>query len=127
MLIMLKDLQGAQFGFVEVRGHTQMNVLSIITMGPSLLGGSGGMLPQKILKIRYPRLSKLTFLHGKCDKIQSCSKHIYTKVVQKRITPQACFTNTRLKNNEFTTSSTEIDSITYHHQTFNHHITHKIH
>ena len=51
----------------------------------------------------------------------------YTKVVQKRITPQACFTNSRLKNKKFMASRTEIDSITYHDQTFNHDITHKIH
>ena len=38
-----------------------MNVLSIFTMGPSLLGGSGGMIPQEILKIRYPRLAKIDF------------------------------------------------------------------
>ena len=56
-----KILQGAQFVFVEVRGHAEMNVLSIFTMGPSLLGRSGGMLPQKILKIRYHRLSKIYF------------------------------------------------------------------
>ena len=96
-----------------------MNLLSIFTMGPGLLGGFG-----EILKIRH---LKLTFLHEKCDKIQSCSIHIYTKVVQKRITSQACFTNTRLKNNKFTASRTEIDSITYLDQTFSHDITHKIH
>ena len=39
--------------------------------------------------------------------------------------PQACFTNSRLKNKKFTASRTEIDSITYHDQTFNHDITHK--
>ena len=59
---MFQILQGAQSGFVEVRGLTvKMNVLSIFTMGPSLLGGSGGMLPQEILKIRYPRLAKIGF------------------------------------------------------------------
>ena len=94
-----------------------------------LLGGGGfeGMLPQKILKIRYPDRLKLTFLQEKCDKIQLSSRHIYTKVVQKCITPQACFTNSRLKNKKFTASRTKIDSITYHDQTFNHDITHKIH
>ena len=35
--------------------------------------------------------------------------------------------NTRQKDNKFTASRTEIDSITYHDQTFNHDITHKIH
>ena len=89
--------------------------------------GSGGMLPQKILKIRYPDWPKLTFLHEKCDKLQLSSQHIYMKVVQKLITPQACFTNSRLKNKKFTASRTEIDSITYHDQAFNHDITHKIH
>ena len=39
---------------------------------------------------------------------------------------RACFTNSRLKNKKFTASRTEIDSITYHDQTFNHDITHKI-
>ena len=126
---MLQILQGAQLGFVEVRGLTvKMNVLSIFTMGPSLLGRSEGMLPQEILKIRYPKLAKIDFsIHEKCDKIQSYSQHIYTKVIQKRITPQACFRNIRLKNEKFTASRTEIGSITYHDQTFNHDITHKIH
>ena len=72
------------------------------------------MLPHKILKIRYPDWLKLTFLHEKCDNIQLSSRHICTKVVQKRITPQACFTNSRLKNKKFTASRTEIDSATYH-------------
>ena len=87
------------------------------------------MLPQS-LKIRYSDWLKLTFLHETCDKIEIelSSQHIYTKMVQKLVTPQACFTNSRLKNNKFTASRTEIDSITYHdHQTFNHDITHKIH
>ena len=48
-------------------------------------------------------------------------------MVQKRIKPQACFTNTQLKNNNFTASCTEIDSVMYHEQTFNHDITHEIH
>ena len=104
-----------------------MKVFSIFTIGPSSSRGSGGMLPQKILKIRYPDWLKLAFLHEKCDKIQLSSRHIYTKVVQKRITPQACFTNSRLKNKKFTALRTEIDSITYHDQTFNHDIMHKIH
>ena len=85
------------------------------------------MVPQKILKIRYPDWLKLTILHEKFDKIQLASRHICTKVVQKRITPQACFTNSRLKNKKFTASRTEIDSITHNDQTFNHDITHKIH
>ena len=54
--------------------------------------------------------------------------NIFTqKWSKQRITPQACFTNTRLKNNNFTASRTKIVSITYHDQTFNHDITHKIH
>ena len=45
---MLQILQGAQLGFVEVRSLTvKMNVLSIFTLDPSLLGGSEGMLPRK--------------------------------------------------------------------------------
>ena len=60
-------------------------------------------------------------------KFNRAPQHIYTNVVQKRITHQACFTNSRLKNKKFTASRTEIDSITYHDQTFNHDITHKIH
>ena len=94
------------------------------TIGPRSSRESGSMLPQQILKIRYPDWLKLTFLHEKCDKIQSCSQHIYTKMVQKRITLQACFTNSRLKNKKFTASRTEIDSVTYHDH---HDITHKIH
>ena len=85
------------------------------------------MLPQKILKVRYPDWLKLAFLYEKCDKIQLSSRHTYTKVVQKHITPQACFKNSRLKNKKFTASPTEIDSVTYHDQTFNHDIRHKIH
>ena len=85
------------------------------------------MLPQKSLRIRYPDWLKLAFPHEKCDKIQLSSRHIYTKVVQKRIRPQVCFTNSRLKSKKFTASRTEIDSITYQEQTFNHDITHKIH
>ena len=92
-----------------------------------LLGGSGGMVPPKFGKLDTLDWLKLTFLHEKCDKTQSCSQHIYTKVVQKRITPQACFTNSRLQNKKFTALRTEIDSLTYHDQTFNHDITHKIH
>ena len=76
-----------------------------------LLGESGGMLPQKILKIRCPDWLKLAFLYEKCDKIQLSRRHIYTKVVQKRITPQACLTNSRLKNKTFMASRTEIDSV----------------
>ena len=104
-----------------------MKVFSIFTIGPRSSRGYGGMLPQKILKIRYPDWLKLVFPHEKCDKIQLCSQHIYTKVVQKRISLQACFTNSRLKNKKFTASRREIDSITYHDQTFNDDITHKIH
>ena len=105
--------------------HCKMKVFSMFTVGPKSSKGSGGMFPQKILKIRYPDWLKLTFLDENCDKIQLSSRHIYTKVVQKRITPQACFTNSRLKNKKFTASRTEIDSIMYHDQTFNHDITTK--
>ena len=83
------------------------------------------MLPQKILKIRYPRLAKTdmknatNFNHGANIFTQKWSK--------KRITPQACFMNTRLKNDTFTASRTKIDSMKYRDQTFNHDITHKIH
>ena len=80
------------------------------------------MLPQKILKIRLAKIdmkNATNFNHGANIFMQKWSK--------KRITPQACFTNTRLKNNTFTASHTKIDSITYHDQTFNHDITHKIH
>ena len=53
---------GAQLGFVEVRGLTvKMNVLSIFTMGPSLLGGSGSMVLQEVSKTRYARLAKIHF------------------------------------------------------------------
>ena len=129
---MLQNLQGeGGGGAIRVyRGqgsHSKMKVFSIFIIGPRSSRGSGGMLPQKSLKIRYPDWLKLTFLHEKCDKIQSCSQHIYIKVIQNRITPQACFTNSRLKNKKFTVSRTEIDSITYHDQTFNHDIMHKIH
>ena len=124
-------LQNLQRGAIRVcRGqgsHCKMKVFSIFTLGPRSSRGSGGMLPQKILKYRYPDWLKLTFLHEKCDKIQLSSQHIYMKVVQKCITPQACFTNSRLKNKKFTASRTEIDSITYHDQTVNHDIRHKIH
>ena len=94
--------------------HCKMKVFSIFSIGPRSSREVWGMLPQKSLKIRYPDWLKLTFLHEKCDKIQLSSQHIYTKVVQKRITPQACFTNSRLKNKKFTASHTEIDSVTYH-------------
>ena len=125
---MLQNLQGGAIRVCRDQGsHCKMKVSSIFTIGPRSSRGSGGMLPQKILKIRYPDWLKLTFLHEKCDKIQLSSQHIYTKVVQKRITPQACFTNSRLKNKKFTASRTEINSVTYHDQTFNHDITHKIH
>ena len=103
-----------------------MKVFSIFSMDPRSSRGSGGMLPQKSLKIRYPDWLKLTFLHEKCNKIQLSSQHICTKVVQKPITPQACFTNTFLKIKKFTASRTEIGSITYHDQTVNHDVTHKI-
>ena len=54
--------------------------------------------------------------------------NIFTqKWSKKRITPQACFTNSRLKNKKLKASRTEIDSVTYHDQTFNHDITYKIH
>ena len=53
--------------------------------------------------------------------------HAANIFTQKCITPQACFTNTPQKNNKFTASRTEIDFITYHDETFNHDITHKIH
>ena len=56
------NFAGAQLGYVEVRGLTaKMNVLSIFIMGRSLQGGSGGMLSQEILKIRYPRLAIIDF------------------------------------------------------------------
>ena len=38
-----------------------MKVFSIFTIGPRSSRGSGGMLRQKILKIRYPDWLKLTF------------------------------------------------------------------
>ena len=85
------------------------------------------MLPQKLLKIRYPRLAKIDMKNAtKFNHAANCN--IFTqKWSKKRIKPQACFTNTRLKNNNFMASRTKIDSITYHDQTFNHDITHKIH
>ena len=107
---MLQNLQGALYGFVGQGSHCKMKVFSIFTIGPRSSGGSGGMLPQKILKIRHLDWLKLAFLHGKCDKIQLSSQHIHA-----------------LKNKKFTVSRTEIDSIMYHGQTFNHDITHKIH
>ena len=121
---MLQNLPGVCRG---QGSHCKMKVFSIFTNGPTSSRGVWGHAPLKILKIRYPDWLKLTFLHEKCDKIQLSSRHIYTKVVLKRITPQACFTNSRLKNKKFMASRTEIDSITYHDQTFNHDITHKIH
>ena len=102
-----------------------MKVLSIFTMGSRRLGGSGGMLDQKILKIRYLRLVKIDMKNA--TKFNHAVNIFTQKWSKKRITPQDCFTNTRLKNNNFTSSRTKTDSITYHDQTFNHDITHKIH
>ena len=122
---MLQNFQSGGGAIRVCRGqgsHCKMKVFSIFTIGPRAFRGVW-----KILKIRYPDWLKLTFLHEKCDKIQLSSRHIYIKVVQNLITPQACFTNSRLKNKKFTASRTKIDYITYHDQTFNHDITHKIH
>ena len=83
------------------------------------------MLPHKILKIRYPRLAKIDMKNA--TNFNHAANIFMQKWSKKRITPQACFTNTRLKNNTFMASRTKIDSITYHYQTFNHDITHKIH
>ena len=41
--------------------HCKMKVFSIFTIGPRYSRGSGGMVPQKILKIKYPRLAKIDF------------------------------------------------------------------
>ena len=41
--------------------HCKMKVFFIFTIGPRSSRGSGGMLPQKIFKIRYPRLAKIDF------------------------------------------------------------------
>ena len=102
-----------------------MKVFSIFTIGPRSSRGSGGMLPQKILKIRYPRLAKIDMKNA--TNFNHAANIFTQKWSKKRITPQACFTNTRLKNNTFTASRTKIDSMMYHDQTFNHDITHKIH
>ena len=82
------------------------------------------MLPQKILKIRYPRLAKIDMKNVR--KFSHAANIFTQKWPKKRITPQACFTNTRLKYSNFKASRTKIDSITYHNQTFNHDITYKI-
>ena len=78
---------------------------------------------KKNLKIRYPRLAKIDMKNA--TKLNHAANIFTQKWSKKRITPQACFTNTRLKNNNFTASHTKIDSITCHDQTFNHDITHK--
>ena len=41
--------------------HCKMKVLSIFTIGPRSSRGVRGMLPQKGLKIRYPRLARIHF------------------------------------------------------------------
>ena len=71
--------------------------------------GSGGMPPQKILKIRFPRLAKIDMKNA--TKFNQAASIFTQKWSKKRITPQACFTNTSLKNNNFTASCTKIDSI----------------
>ena len=86
----LQNLQGRAIKVCRGQGsHCKMKVFSIFTTGPRSSKGSGGMLNQKILKIRHPDWLKLAFLHEECDKIQLSSQHIYTKVVQKRIKPHA--------------------------------------
>ena len=51
----LQNLQGSAIRVCRGQGsHCKMKVFSIFTIGPRSSGGSGGMLPQKILKIRYP-------------------------------------------------------------------------
>ena len=109
-------------GFVECQeSHLSRRYFQFLPWVRGLLGGSGGMLPQKILKIRYPRLAKIGMKN--VTKFSHAAFIFTQKWSKKRI----CFTNTRLKNNNFTASRTKIDYITYHDQTFNHDITHKIH
>ena len=61
---MFQNLQGGG-GAIRVcigqGSHCKMKVLSIFAIGPRSSRGSGGMLPQKILKIRYPRLARIDF------------------------------------------------------------------
>ena len=86
-----------------------MNVLSIFTMGLSLLGGSGGMLPQKILKSRYPRLAKIDFFTCKMRQ-NSIMQPMYSHKSGPKTHHASSFflKYTGLKNNKFTASRTEI-------------------
>ena len=60
--------------------HCKMKVFSIFTIGPrSSRGVWGHAPPENFKKLDTLDWLKLTFLHEKCDKIQSCSQHIYTK------------------------------------------------
>ena len=63
---MFQNLQGGGGGgairvCIGQGSHCKMKVFSIFTIGPRSSGGLGGMLTQKSLKIRYPRLAKIDF------------------------------------------------------------------